>query len=126
MTRPALIGLAPARAPGVLVIQLDGVSRIALQRGLRRGPMPTVRELIERRSHHLVDWHAGAPSQTSSSQAAILYGDDFDIPSFRWYEKERSRLMVSNHPADAAEIDRRASANGGLLSGRGASIGNLV
>jgi hypothetical protein len=121
--------VSPLRHPGprgLLVIQLDGVSRVALQRALRRGPMPTVRELIERRSHHLVGWHAGAPSQTSSSQAAILYGDDFDIPSFRWYEKERGRLMVSNHPADAAEIDRRVSARGGLLSGRGASIGNLV
>jgi hypothetical protein len=88
--------------------------------------MPTLRELIERGSHRLTAWQLGAPAQTSSSQAAILYGDDFDIPSFRWYEKDRGRLMVSNHPADAAEIDRRASGNGGLLRQQGASIGNLV
>ena len=117
--------LRHAGPPGVLVIQLDGVSRDALERGLRRGPMPTVRHLIERGSHHLHGWRAGAPAQTSSSQAAILYGDDFDIPSFRWYEKDRGRLMVSNHPGDAAEIDRRARRNGGLLAHHGASIGNL-
>jgi hypothetical protein len=34
--------------------------------------------------------------------------------------------MVSNHPADAAEIVRRASNGEGLLSNDGASIGNLV
>lgn len=118
--------LRHAGPPGVLVIQLDGLSRDALERGLRRGPMPTVRHLIERGSHHLHGWRAGAPAQTASSQAAILYGDDFDIPSFRWYEKERGRLMVSNHPGDAAEIDRRARRNGGLLAHHGASIGNLV
>ena len=88
--------------------------------------MPAVSELIERGSHRLSGWQLGVPAQTSSSQAAILYGDDFDIPSFRWYEKDRGRLMVSNHPADAAEIDRRAAVHGGLLRQRGASIGNLV
>jgi hypothetical protein len=126
-------GLARSRLPGLLVIQLDGVSHEALQLGLRRGPMPTVRELIERGSHRLSGWHLGAPAQTSSSQAAILYGDDFDIPSFRWYEKDRGRLMVSNHPADAGEIDRRLAARrgghdgpNGLLAHHGASIGNLV
>ena len=118
--------LEPALPRGLLVIQLDGVSIQALRRGLRRGPMPAVSELIHRRSHELVGWRAGAPAQTSSSQAAIMYGDDFDIPSFRWYEKERGRLMVSNHPGDAAEIDRRARRNGGLLAHNGSSIGNLV
>jgi hypothetical protein len=66
------------------------------------------------------------PSQTSSSQAGILYGRNDDIPGFRWYEKDRRRLMVSNHPGDAAELERRLSTSEGLLSHDGSSLGNLL
>jgi hypothetical protein len=48
------------------------------------------------------------------------------VPGFRWYEKETGRLLVANHPDDAAEILRRISDGGGLLADDGASIGNLV
>ena len=71
-------------------------------------------------------WTALLPSQTSASQAGILHGNNSFIPAFRWWEKERQVMMVSNHPEDAAEIVRRASNGEGLLSNDGASVGNLV
>src|SRR5580704_13800474 len=46
------------------------------------------------------------------------------MPAFRWYEKESGRTMVSNHPADAAEIERRLSTGAGLLAD-GTSRGNM-
>jgi hypothetical protein len=73
-----------------------------------------------------VTWDCGVPSQTSSSQAGILYGRNDDIPAFRWYEKDRRRLMVSNHPGDAAELERRLSTAEGLLAHDGSSLGNLL
>src|SRR4029079_2557558 len=48
------------------------------------------------------------------------------IPAFRWWDKGRQRMLVSNHPADAAEIVPRGANGEGLLSNGGASIGNLV
>jgi hypothetical protein len=116
---------APEPQRGLLVIQLDGVAADVLRLALRRGPMPHLRALLDD-SHRMLTWTAGPPAQTSSSQAAILYGDDFDIPAFRWYEKDRQRLMVSNHPADAALIEKRAREHGGLLAEHGSSVGNLV
>jgi len=47
------------------------------------------------------------------------------MPAFRWYEKESGRTMVSNHPADAAEIERRRSTGEGLLAAAGTSRGNM-
>ena len=113
-----------ASAKGLLVIQLDGTAPEVLRLAIRRGPMPVMRRLLER-GHCLTEWTAGPPSQTSSSQAALLYGDDFDIPGFRWYEKEHRRMMVSNHPGDAATIDARA-AKDGLLARNGSSVANLL
>ena len=70
-------------------------------------------------------WTALLPSQTSASQAGILHGNNSFIPAFRWWEKDSQRMLVSNHPDDAAEIVRRASNGEGLLSNDGASVGNL-
>jgi hypothetical protein len=72
-----------------------------------------------------VEWDCAPPSQTPSSQAGILHGTNDDIPAFRWYEKDRQRVMVANRPADAAEIERRLSNGKGLLAADGVSVGNL-
>ncbi|MGZ0203161.1 alkaline phosphatase family protein, partial [Streptomyces sp. RM1] len=70
------------------------------------------------------DWS----SQTGASQLGILHGSTFDVPAFRWYEKDRGEVMVCNRPTSAAELQRRAIAHtgdGGLLTEDGASRGNL-
>jgi len=48
------------------------------------------------------------PRRPVASQAGLLLGKQLrhGRPS-RWYEKERGELVVSNHPKDAAEIERR-------------------
>ena len=71
-------------------------------------------------------WEAILPSMTSASQAGILHGNNDGIPAFRWYERDRKKLMVSSSPVDAAEIVRRVSNGEGLLSNNGVSICNLV
>jgi hypothetical protein len=63
---------------------------------------------------------------TSASQAGILHGNNDGIPAFRWYERDRQKLMVSSNPVDAAELVGRLSNGEGLLSNNGASICNLL
>jgi hypothetical protein len=63
------------------------------------------------------------PSQTSACQTGILFGDNYDIPAFRWYDKKEGRLFVSGN--DAAEINARYAKGQGLLRG-GASINNMM
>ena len=43
---------------------------------------------------------------TSASQLGILHGNNDFVPAFRWYERDRQKLMVSSNPRDAAEIVR--------------------
>ena len=71
-------------------------------------------------------WVAMLPPTTPASQAGILHGNNDGIAGFRWYEKATGRLLVANHPEDAAEIVRRISDGRGLLADDGAGIGNLV
>jgi hypothetical protein len=73
----------------------------------------------------LTSWHTDWSSQTGASQSGILQGSNDDVPGFRWYEKERDRIVAVSRPEDAAEIERRHSDGRGLLAGDGAGRGNL-
>lgn len=112
--------------PGLIIIEIDGLAEPMLRHAVAEGTMPHIERLIASGDHQLVRWDTGLPSQTSASQSGILMGSSFNIPAFRWYEKDRQRLMVSSRPAVAAEIERRLANDSGLLHPDGSSIGNLV
>jgi putative membrane protein len=111
--------------PGVIFLEIDGLSEPVLRRAIRDGHAPTLARWLDTGTHRLIRWECDLSSQTSASQAGILLGDNFDIPAFRWYEKDRMKRMVSNHPFDTAEIERRLSKGEGLLAREGASRSNL-
>ncbi|MFF8828306.1 phage holin family protein [Streptomyces sp. NPDC015131] len=124
-TRPPELG--PDSPPGTVFLQLDGVGHRVLRDAAATGTMPTVAAWLGT-THRLTSWRTDWSSQTGASQLAILHGTNHDVPAFRWYEKDTGRLMVSNRPASAVELQRRAierTGDGGLLTLDGASRGNL-
>jgi len=112
--------------PGLLVIQVDGLSLPVLQGAIRSGRAPVLGRLVRTGEATLHPWSALLPPTTPASQAGILHGNNEGIAGFRWYEKETGRLLVANHPEDATEMVRRVSDGRGLLADNGAGIGNLV
>ena len=119
-------GAAKSDQPGVVIVQIDGLAHPILAGRVRAGSVNTMASWIRSGSHTLSRWEAILPSMTSASQAGILHGNNDGIPAFRWYERDRQKLMVSSSPVDAAEIVRRVSNGEGLLSNNGVSICNLV
>jgi putative membrane protein len=114
------------RNPGLVMLEIDGLSERALQQALDAGYMPVLQRWLDEGRFRLTPWQCGLPSQTSSSQAGILYGRNDDIPAFRWYEKDSHRMMISNRPWTASEIHERVSDGTGLLANDGSSLTNLV
>lgn len=112
--------------PGVVIVQVDGLSEPLLRFAIRTGNTPHMARWVRAGTHRIAPWQVLLPSQTSASQAGLLHGNNDDIPAFRWYEKASGRLLVSNRPADAAEIERRVSNGAGLLVHGGSSVTNLL
>lgn len=119
-------GELPAeREPGLLVVQLDGVSAPVLEQAVDAGLAPTMARWIADGTHRLSPWWAQAPSTTPASQAGLLHGAADAICSFRWWDREAGRLVVTNHPDDAALVERRMSDGRGLLADGGAAVATM-
>lgn len=111
--------------PGVLFIQIDGLSEPVLRRAIAEGYLPTVARWVRSGTHRIVGWECDLSSQTGASQAGILHGDNTDMPAFRWYDKDAGKVFTSNRPHDAAEIERQRSDGHGLLADGGVSRSNV-
>ncbi|MGC9365903.1 MAG: phage holin family protein [bacterium] len=111
--------------PGLIILEIDGLSFKSIRKAIEQNYMPNVRNWIHWGSHKLIKWDCGIPSQTSSSQAGILFGDNYDIPGFRWYNKKEKRLIVSTNPLNAAEIEQKIFNNQGLLADNGSGFCNM-
>ena len=92
--------------PGVVFVQIDGLAKPVLDRALRSGDVPTLHRWLRDGSHRLIGWETGWSSQTGVSQCGILHGSVVDMPAFRWVDKSTGAVVVSNHPASAAAIER--------------------
>ncbi len=112
--------------PGVLFLEIDGLSAPVLRKGMREGYAPTMKRWLERGSHRLQEWETDLSSQTSASQAGILHGNNHNIPAFRWYDRQRRQIVSSSNLDEVASLERELSDGNGLLAGGGASRGNLL
>ncbi|MDQ2631253.1 MAG: phage holin family protein [Actinomycetota bacterium] len=112
--------------PGVLFLEIDGLAHDVLMRALQDGSAPHLASWVRGGSHRLRCWETDWSSQTGACQAGLLHGSNEDMPAFRWWEKERGQAIVTNHPRDAEEIERRHSDGRGLLHADGASRANIL
>jgi uncharacterized membrane protein YvlD (DUF360 family) len=112
--------------PGIVFLEIDGLAHEVLRRAVIDGNAPHIGHWLRSGSHRLERWETDWSSQTGACQAGLLHGDNDDMPAFRWWEKDRDRAIVTNHPRDAEELERRHSNGRGLLHSDGASRANIL
>lgn len=112
--------------PGLIIVEIDGLAYDVLNEALDKGYMPTVKKLIDSKSHTLRMWETDLSSQTGASQAGILHGNNENITAFRWIEKENdNQMMQCSGPQKVKILEERISNGEGLLARNGASRSNL-
>ncbi|MDQ3909669.1 MAG: phage holin family protein [Thermoproteota archaeon] len=112
---------------GLVILEIDGLSYERMKRAAEIRIMRTVNEMLKNGTHKLSLFDCGLPSQTSACQAGILYGNNYDIPGFRWFDKNQGKMIVSNNFRDAAQLNARLGRanNNALLKDGGSSIINM-
>lgn len=108
-----------ANAPGVVLIQIDGLSQGELEQALRRGEMPFTQRLLRREHYQLHPMYAGVPATTPAMQAELFYGVRSAVPGFNFMQRESQQLVRMYEPAAALEVEQKVQAVGGapLLEG---------
>ncbi len=108
-----------------VIIEIDGLAYDYLRQAVRAGFMPYLSRLIMSRDLRLTRWRCGLPSTTPASQAGILYGNNWDIPGFRWYDKASGESIMCKLPRVVRAIQEQVAAGrAGLLRG-GSSYTNM-
>lgn len=108
---------------GLMMLEVDGLSYWHAKKALEDGLMPNLKAMMEEDGYQLSLTDCGLPSMTSACQAGIMFGDNHDIPAYRWYDKDQRKLYVSNK--DATELNARYAHGQGLMR-HGSSIMNMM
>ena len=107
---------------GLMMVEIDGLSYWHIKKAINDGLMPAMSEMMAEDGYRLSLTDCGLPSMTSACQAGIMFGDNYDIPAYRWFDKSEQRLIVSAD--DATELNARYAHGNGLMR-QGSSIDNM-
>ncbi len=96
-----------ALAPGLVLVQIDGLSRAELEKALARGRMPHLRKRIRRRGAVLHSLYSGLPSTTSAMQAELFYGVRTAVPAVQFRDPETEEITAMLAPGPTARRQAR-------------------
>lgn len=107
-----------ATIPGIVIIQIDGLSHSQFQHALKKKKMPFLRELIRKEHYRLHVMYSGLPSSTPAVQGEFFYGVKGAVPAFSFINKKSRKLFRMFDPESAAAIEEVLKKKGTpLLSG---------
>ena len=92
--------------PGLIMIQIDGLSRTQLEKAVREGNMPFLARLIRRKHFTLENFYSGVPSTTPAVQGEIFYGVKAVVPSFQFLRRDQGKILRMFEAEAAAEIEQ--------------------
>ena len=111
-------GVSTDQARGFIILQIDGLAHDHLLKALAGGQMPYLARRLAEQKLTVSPWRCGLPSTTPAVQAGLMFGCRFDIPGFRWFEKDRGATIVLKRPDQAQEVRARISrGRRGILQG---------
>ena len=118
--------VASSAGPGLLIVQIDGLSEHRLRAAVASGRMPFVAELLDGGELALFPCYSGMPSTTPAVQAELFYGVEAAVPAFTFVDHATGRLMrMYQREAVTAVEQRVAGISAGSLLVDGASYANV-
>lgn len=100
---------------GTILIQIDGLSFTALQIGIKKGYCPTLKN-INMQESNLKSYYCGLPAATTSTEALLFYGSNFNIPGFTWFDRELMQFVRGNRSKELSEFEDSYVTHRKLLS----------
>ncbi|MDP2112374.1 MAG: endonuclease/exonuclease/phosphatase family protein [Thiobacillus sp.] len=118
---------SPTR-PGLIMIQIDGLSHPQFECALKHGELPFLRRLLRREHYQLHAHYSGLPSTTPAVQGELFYGVKGAVPAFAFRDHESRRVVRMYEPEVAARVEAMLAGigNEALLAGGSAYSDNYT
>lgn len=111
--------------PGLIILQLDGLSRQQFEAAIKNKRLPFLNELIERGYSERLSFYSGIPSTTPAVQAEVMYGVKGAVPAFQFLHRNSGKVFrMFDHDAVRTVVEERLSDSQPLLED-GASYSNI-
>ncbi|MDQ8187396.1 endonuclease/exonuclease/phosphatase family protein [Pelagicoccus sp. SDUM812002] len=110
---------------GIVLIQIDGLSRFQFERAIHSGRMPHLKKLLKAGGYNLHSFYPGQPSCTPAVQAELHYGALCATPAFSFFDRATGQNVRMYDSEWAKRIAQESKSQGsGLLEG-GSSYANI-
>ncbi|WP_152427571.1 hypothetical protein [Desulfotignum phosphitoxidans] len=104
--------------PGLVLIQIDGLSMTQFQKALQAGRLPFLEKQLRNGRWGYKPMYSGMPSTTPAFQGELFYGVKSCVPAFEFISRSEQKRHVSFYPQTANRIGDRLEKSGTpLLSG---------
>jgi endonuclease/exonuclease/phosphatase family metal-dependent hydrolase len=114
-----------ATAPGLVMIQIDGLSHRQLESAYLAGRMPFLARLREKERYCLHRHYSGMPSSTPAVQGELFYGVKGVVPAFSFQDRQTGEIRRMFDPDSAASVERALAEQGEPLLKGGSSYSNI-
>ncbi len=120
----------PANRPGLVMVQIDGLSLEQFNLALDKGKLPFLKRLIKREHYQVHTQYSGLPSSTPAVQGEIFYGIKTVVPAFSFLDRKKGEMVRMYEPTAAQELEeelRKQLARDGVdsLCTGGSSYSNI-
>ncbi len=103
---------------GLILIQIDGLSRNQFQKAINSAKMPFLKKLLNNKGYTVHSFYSGLPSSTPAVQAELFYGVKCAVPSFGFINRKSKEFYNMLSSRFALRVQKELAEMGrGLLTG---------
>jgi len=110
---------------GLVMIQIDGLSRKRFQHAMAKGHLPFLKHLLEQEQFREWPFYSGIPSSTPAVQGELFYGVRQSVSAFKFRDHETGKVFTMYNPSAAALMEERLRDEGEGLLKEGSSYSNI-
>ncbi|MDQ7825138.1 MAG: alkaline phosphatase family protein [Candidatus Eremiobacteraeota bacterium] len=99
----------------LVMLQIDGLSRPALEKAMADGYAPHLKAMIENGSHIMRSFSSGIAAVTVPILSSIFYG--IELPANDWYDKRQGKMIDSIATEQSIQEELARKGQSGILTG---------
>ncbi|MFP4111287.1 MAG: alkaline phosphatase family protein [Desulfonatronovibrio sp.] len=111
--------------PGLILIQVDGLSYNQFHKALKTKRLPFLRKQIQQGNYTVKPFYSGMPSTTPAVQGELFYGVKTCVPAFEFISRENNQHHISFYPQTANFLAQRLEKQGYPLLAGGSAYSTI-